>query len=90
MAPGTYIDIRGKAGEIQSQGFSAGSDSKESAYSAGDPDAIPELERSPGGEHGNPLQLSCLESPADREAWWATVHGAAKSQARLKQLSTHA
>ena len=25
--------------------------------------------------------------PRDREAWWATVHGVAKSQTRLKRLS---
>ena len=25
-----------------------------------------------GGEHGNPLQYSCLENPRDRGAWWAT------------------
>ena len=37
------------------------------------------LERSPGGGHGNPLQYSCLENPMDRGAWWATVHGVAKS-----------
>ena len=30
--------------------------------------SIPEWERSPGGEHGNPLQHSCLENPMDREA----------------------
>ena len=35
----------------------------------------------------NPLQFSCLENPMDREAWWATVHGVAKSQTRLKQPS---
>ena len=35
---------------------------------------IPELGRSPGGGHGNPLQCSCLENPVDRGAWWATVH----------------
>ena len=29
------------------------------------------------------------ENPMDREAWWATLHGAAKSQTRLKQLSMH-
>ena len=28
---------------------------------------IPELERSPGGGHANPLQRSCLENPKDRE-----------------------
>ena len=31
--------------------------------------------RSPGKGHGNPLQYSCLESPMDRGAWQATVHG---------------
>ena len=46
--------------------------------------------RSPGGGHGSPLQYSCLDSPMDRGAWWATVHRVAKSQTRLKQLSTHA
>ena len=35
-----------------------------------------------------PLQYSCLEKPMDREAWQATVHRAAKSRTRLKQLST--
>ena len=36
--------------------------------------------RSPGEGHGNPLQYSCLGNPMDKEAWWATVHGVAKSQ----------
>ena len=40
--------------------------------------------------HGNPLQCSGLETPMDRGAWWATVHGVAKTQTWLKQLSTHA
>ena len=31
-------------------------------------------------EEGNPLQYSCLKNPKDRGAWWATVHGVAKSQ----------
>ena len=35
--------------------------------------------RSPGEGNGNPPQYSCLEIPMDRGAWWATVHGAAKS-----------
>ena len=39
---------------------------------------------SPAEENGNPLQYSCLENLAmDREAWWATVHGVAKSQTLL-------
>ena len=39
---------------------------------------IPGLGRSPGEENGNPLQFSCLGTPLDRGAWWATVHGVAK------------
>ena len=41
------------------------------------------LGRSPGG-HVNPLQYSCLETPMERGAWWATVHKVAKSWTRLK------
>ena len=41
------------------------------------------VERSPGEGTGNLLQYSCLESPMDRGAWWATVHGVAKSRAHL-------
>ena len=36
--------------------------------------SIPRLGRVPGGGHGNPLQYSCLENPADRGAWRATDH----------------
>ena len=49
--------------------------------------SIPGSGRSPGGEHGNPLQYSCLENPMDRGAWLATVHGAIKSQTRLSDLA---
>ena len=52
-----------------------------------DPGSIPGLGRSPGGGHGNPLQFSCLDSPVDRGAWRATVHGVAKSRTQLKRLS---
>ena len=41
---------------------------------------IPGLGRSPRVGNGNPLWYSCLENSMDREAWWATVHGVAKSQ----------
>ena len=41
---------------------------------------IPELGRLPGQGNGNPLQYSCLENPMERGAWWATVHGVAKTQ----------
>ena len=49
-----------------------------------DGSSVPGLGRSPGGRHGNPLQYSCLEHPMDRGAWWAIVHGVAKSQTQLK------
>ena len=32
-----------------------------------------------GKGNGNPLQYSCLENPMDGGAWWATIHGVAKS-----------
>ena len=35
--------------------------------------------------NGNPLQYSCLENPMDGGAWWATVHGVAKSRTRLSE-----
>ena len=47
-----------------------------------DTGSIPGSGISPG-EHGNPLQYSCLENPVDREAWQATVHRVAKSQTQL-------
>ena len=40
--------------------------------------SIPGLGRSPGGGSGSLLQDSCLESPMDRGAWQATVHGVAR------------
>ena len=46
-----------------------------------DTGSIPGSGRSPGGEHGSPLQYSCLENPMDRGAWQATVHGVTKSRA---------
>ena len=30
--------------------------------------SIPGLGRPPGGEHGNPLQYSCLENPMEEES----------------------
>ena len=41
---------------------------------------IPGSGSSSGGRHTNPLQYSCLENHMDRGAWWATVHGVAKSR----------
>ena len=55
-----------------------------------DVDLIPGSGRSPGGRHGNTLWYSCLENPTDRGDWRTTVHGVAKRQIVLKQISTHA
>ena len=53
------------------------------AGDTGDTDSIPGLGRSPGGEHGSPLQCSCLENSTDRGAWRATVHGITRSRTGL-------
>ena len=37
--------------------------------------------KSPGEGNGNLLQYSCLITPMDRGAWWATVRGVVKSDA---------
>ena len=67
--------------------FPGGSDSKESACSAGDLALIPGLGRSPGEGNGNPLQYSCLENPMNGGAWQAALHGVAKSQTRLSNFT---
>ena len=42
---------------------------------------------STGGEgNGTPLQYSCPENPMDGRAWWAAVHGVAKSRTRLRDF----
>ena len=51
------------------------------------------------GSNGTPLQYSCLENPTDGGAWWAAVHGVAKSRrdftftfhfhALEKEMATH-
>ena len=49
--------------EVWSSGLPWELSGKASACDAGDPGLIPGLGRSPGGEHGNPLQYSCLDNP---------------------------
>ena len=39
------------------------------------------------GNIGTPLQYFCLENPVDRGAWWAAVHGVAKSRKRLSDFT---
>ena len=68
-------------------GFPGGSVvKKESDRNARDVDLIPGSGRPlfPGEGSGNPLQYSCLGNLIDRGAWWATVHGFAKTQTWLR------
>ena len=64
--------------------FPGGSDSKESACNAGDLGSISGSGRSPGKGKGYPLQYTGLENSMDY-----TVHGLAKSQARLSNFHFH-
>ena len=40
-----------------------------------------------GEGNDTPLQYSCLENPTDRGAWWAVVHGVAKSWTPLSEFT---
>ena len=53
------------------------------AGDTGDMGLIPGLGRSPRGGNGIPHQYSYLTNPVERGAWWATVHGVAKSWTQL-------
>ena len=71
-------------------GFPSGAVVKNLPANAGDTKDegwIPGLERSPGGGNDNPLQYSFLENSMNRGAWWATVHGVAKSQTQLSSTT---
>ena len=67
--------------------FLGGSVVKTPLANAGDVGSIVVSRRPPGEGNGNPLQYSCLENPMDREAGWAIVRGAAKSQTQLMSNS---
>ena len=48
------------------------------------------LDKEIGEGNGPPLQYSCLENPMDGGAWWAAVHGVAKSRTQLSDFTfTH-
>ena len=49
------------------------------AGNARDAGSIPGSGRSPREGNGNPLQCSCMGNLVDKGAWWAAVHGVAKS-----------
>ena len=57
------------------------------AGDAGDAGSIPGSGRLLGGQHGNPLQYSCLGNPMDGGAWWDTVHGVKKELDMTEQLN---
>ena len=60
-----------------------GSEIKNPPPSAGAASSISGSGRSPGGENGNSPQYFCRDNPMERGAWWATVHGVAKSRTWL-------
>ena len=71
---------------LTQRGLPGGAAVKNLPTSAGavrDTGLISRLGRSPRAGNGYLLQYSCLENCMDRRAWWATVHGVAKSQTRL-------
>ena len=51
--------------------------------------SIPGSGRSPRVGNNNLLQYSCLENSTDKGAWWAAVHGVAKSQTQHTHTHTH-
>ena len=84
VAPGVLCSWWGYFG----WSFPGGSEVKVYACNAGDLGSIPGSGRSPGKGNGNPLQYSCLENLMDGGAWWAIVHGVAKSQTRLSDFTS--
>ena len=69
-------------------GFPGGSDSNGSTCNVGDLGSIPGLERSPGGEHGNPPQYSCLENSHGQRSLAGYSPWSCKVSDMIEQLST--
>ena len=61
---------------------------EEPACDAGDQGSVSGLGSSSGEGNGNPFQYSCLGISMDREGWWATVHGVAKSWTQFRDHTT--
>ena len=70
-------------------GFPGGSVGEGSACSAGHLVSIPELGRSPGGRHGNPLQCSCLENPPRQRSLAGYRPWGCKQSDMTKRLRTN-
>ena len=60
---------------MQVDGFLWWLSGKEFTCNAGDVGLITGWGKSPGAEHGNPRQYSCLENSMDRGARQATLYG---------------
>ena len=99
MFPTNLTDLRPRCGQVSAHssqsairwGFPSHTVVKNppaSAGGAGDSGLIPELGRWPGKGNVNSLHYSCQENSMDRGAWWATVHGVAKSQTQLNELTS--
>ena len=69
-------------------GLPGGSDSEEFAYNMGDLGSVPELGRSPGGGHGNPLQYSCLKNPQGQRSLVGYSSWGRKESDMTEQLNT--
>ena len=67
--------------------MASGKESPANAEDIRDTGWIPGLGRFPEEGNGNPLQYFCLETPMDRGAWWAILHGVAKSWPRLNDFT---
>ena len=65
---------------VYKMGFPGGSDGKESAFNVEDLGSITGLGRSPGGGMAIHSSILAWRIPMDRGAWWAIVHGVAKSR----------
>ena len=76
------LHIKGEPG-IWRKAFPGGSDGKESACNAGDLGSHAWVGKIPRRREWQPTPVFFLENPTDRGAWWATVHGVAKSQTQL-------
>ena len=74
----------------ESLGFPGGSDGKESTCNEGDLGSIPGWEDPLEEVLGTRSSILPWRIPMDREAWWTTVPGIAKSQTQLSEMQAHA
>ena len=83
-----YINVQNLIASLYTGGLPCGSAGKESACNAGDLGLVPELGRSPGGGHCNPLQYSYLENPHGQRSLAGYSPWGHKESVTNKQLST--